>query len=295
MSNPNYSIDVISHHSKFKNKSLRKYNIEGIETIGAWGDEPFEIKFTNHTYQKIQVKLSLDGTDILTGQPATTKATEDMWVVNSYGTLSLKAWPETHNGGAAFLFTSANNSVALHVHGDMSNRGIIAAAVYTEGYVEPIRINPIWNYRYIPCDYPLYPTYPSYPIWGSNKIGYNSSITISDCSNSFGQNTVISCNAMSSNTSSNLEGLVAAGGGDYVEQKINHVAGLIKPMFTETIRVRYLWWDDLVSKLKENNIPSPHASGFPADKKQIMSLGNTPRMKNSKQSFQHEPAQYSRV
>src|SRR5271168_5367765 len=96
----NYSLEIISHHPSFSNKSLRKYYVDGIDTVGAWGDEPFEIKFTNHTWQKLQVKLSLDGTDILSGQPATTEVDEHMWVVNGGATMTLKAWPETNQGGA---------------------------------------------------------------------------------------------------------------------------------------------------------------------------------------------------
>lgn len=134
----NYTLEIISHHPQFKNKNLRQYYVDGINTVGAWGDEPFEIRFKNNTYQKVQVKISLDGTDVLTGRPATTEVSKDMWVVNGYGTLNLKAWPENNNGGASFVFTSANNSVAAHTHGNLSSRGIIAAAVYVEGHVEPI-------------------------------------------------------------------------------------------------------------------------------------------------------------
>src|ERR1700690_45680 len=97
MSNPNYTLEIISHHPEFKNRNLKKYLVEGIETVGAWGNEPFEIRFKNNTYQKIQVKLSVDGTNILTGEPATTEVSKNMWVVNGYGTLNLKAWPENHN------------------------------------------------------------------------------------------------------------------------------------------------------------------------------------------------------
>ena len=137
MSNPNYTLEIVSHHDKFRNKPLRQYYVDGINTVGAWGDEPFEVRFRNNTWQKVQVKLSLDGTDILTGKPADTEVSKDMWVVNGNSTLSLKAWPEDHNGGAAFIFTSAEKSVAVHTHGDLSSRGIIAAAVFTEGHVEP--------------------------------------------------------------------------------------------------------------------------------------------------------------
>jgi hypothetical protein len=66
------------------------------------------------------MKLSLDGTDILTGKPADTQVSKDMWVVDGMKSISLKAWPEDNNGGAAFIFTSANNSVAVHTHGDLS-------------------------------------------------------------------------------------------------------------------------------------------------------------------------------
>jgi hypothetical protein len=301
----NYSLEIISHHPTFRNKSLRKYYVEGIDTVGAWGDEPFEIKFTNHTWQKVQVKISVDGTDVLTGQPATTEASKDMWVVNGYGTLSLKAWPETNNGGAAFVFTSANNSVAIHTHGDMSSRGIVAAAVFTEGHVEPIRYNPPiviqndhhhhhYSRRRGLGDY--------YPVWTGGSAGtYGSSggtlsgttggtfsvqtngnlsagdcLSFNTCSNSVSADGAA---AASNDLTKGLESLVAVGAGQHVDQKITYVAGLIKPTFGETVRVKYMWWDDLVSKLRQHNVPAPHASGFPGDQKKVnISLGSTPRI-----------------
>lgn len=298
MSNPNYTLEIISQHPDFRNKSLKKYYVDGIETIGAWGNEPFEIKFQNNTWQKIQVKLTLDGTDILTGEPATSEPTKDMWVVNGYGTLTLKAWPETNNGGAQFVFTSADKSVAVHTHGDLSNRGIIAAAVYTEGHVEPIKYTPSYpiRRRSIVDHY-----YYSYPTWigdytygngsaggtlggttfGSNSItsqdvtkGFNSNQATFDCSN-----VSDAIPAASDSRDLSLESLVSVGAGQHVDQKITYVTGLIKPLFTESIRVKYMWWDDLVSKLRTHNVPAPHPSGFPGDKKQnIMSLGSTPRV-----------------
>ena len=306
MSNPNYTLEIISHHPQFKNRSLRKYYVDGIETIGAWGDEPFEIQFKNHTYQKVQVKISLDGTDILTGKPATTEVNNDMWVVNGYGTLNLKAWPETSNGGASFIFTSANNSVAVHTHGDLSSRGIIAAAVYTESHVPPtpVRVEQHHHYhRQNPYYYSL-----GGPIWyngnlditcgdsinNSGSLTYDSGSTISfNASNNSIQSatTITDCSNAASQTlsrrrSKSLESLVSVGAGQHVDQKISYVAGLVKPSFTETVRVRYLWWDDLVSKLREENVPAPHASGFPGDKnRQVMSLGTTPRISNYDKAF----------
>lgn len=307
MTNPNYSLEIISHHSQFQNKSLRKYSVDGIDTVGAWGDEPFEIRFTNHTWNKIQVKISLDGTDVFTGEPATTEPTKDMWVVEGYGVLSLKAWPETNNGGASFIFTSANNSVAVHTHGDLSSRGIVAAAVFTEGYVEPVRLNP----------YPVYPIYPTYPVY-STPIWYNNytfdgviANNVCNTGGTFGGGggTYSSCAVPCSTTTQgnttmdvtlgetvSLESLVAAGAGQYVDQKITYVKGLTKPTFSETVRVRYMWWDDLVAKLKQASVPSPQPSGFPGDKRpNNIDLKDTPRKEGSfKRSAQPEVA-YQRI
>lgn len=287
MTHSNYSLDIISHHSDFNNKSLKKYYVDGIDTVGAYGSENFEIKFTNHTYQKVQVKISLDGTDVLSGAPANTNVDNNMWVVNGYGNMSLKAWPESHQGGAAFVFTSANNSVAVHTHGDLSARGIIAVAVFVEGHVEPIR----YNLPPVIITQPVYPHYNPYDYWYNkedykitcnNGVMHNKNFSPNVCrGSSMSYNSNLSSNVTVQNCSLDapaLDSLAAVGAGQYTDQKINYAQGLIKPVFTETVRVRYLWWDELVTKLHQNNVPVPHASGFPGDKKQGINLGGTPRI-----------------
>ena len=319
MSNQSYELNIVSHHPKFSNKPLRKYYVDGIETVGAWGDEPFEVRFKNNTWQKVQVKLSLDGTDILTGKPADTEISKDMWVVGPYATLSLQAWPEDHNGGAAFVFTSAEKSVALHTHGDLSSRGIIAAAVFTEGHVEPSPPVIYQNH----CNYPYY-GYPNYwtpiSISSGTIASYNTSGnvgsslggggTFSSCSNSIssaGQNAcsdsvmysaAVPAAAAGSPSDtrerSTLESLVSVGAGEHVDQHISYVAGLIKPVFSDTVRVKYVWWDTLVEKLKSNNVPLPHASGFPGDKKKGIDLGSTPRVGNKQPAARRIEENYAR-
>ena len=287
----NYTLEIVSHHSKFNNKTLRKYYVDGIETVGAWGDEPFEIRFKNNTYQKVQVKISLDGTDILSGKPADTEVSKDMWVVNGYATLSLKAWPETNNGGAAFVFTSGDKSVAVHTHGDLSSRGIIAAAVYTEGHVEPIKATPPTQQHH----YHHY-SYPYYINTGGILRGYDGVTYGGTIGGSFGgtlsSNTVINCNNAAPAATSNylcdeigeadsrgLESLVSVGAGQHVDQKITYVTGLIKPIFTEAVRVKYMWWDDLTAKLRTETHAVSHPSGFPADRdRKNIDLKGTPRV-----------------
>jgi hypothetical protein len=317
MSNQNYSLEIISHHPKFNNKSLRKYYVDGVETIGVWGDEPFEIRFKNNTWNKVQVKLTLDGTDILTGKPADTNVSKDMWVVNGYGTLSLKAWPETNNGGAAFVFTGAGNSVAVHTHGDLSSRGIIAAAVFTEGHVEPAvehHHHYSWPY-YTPVwiksndDYKGYDSIRSRGIIGGTSAGTNTSIYTSNTGGTFSSST-ISCNNAASaagsfslneidEANSAFDSLVSVGAGAHVDQKIAYVTGLVKPIFSEAVRVKYLWWDDLTAKLRTETHAQPQPTGFPGDNdKKNIDLKCTPRIGENKGVFrrveQQAPYEYSR-
>lgn len=304
MSYSKYSLDIISHNPQFVNRSLKKHFIDDIQTVGAWGNEPFEIRFRNNSHAKVQVKLSIDGTDVLTGKPASTDLESGMWLVNGYGTLSLKAWPETNNGGARFVFTSADKSVALHTHGDLSHRGIIAAAVYEEGHVEPIR----FDYSIGGGDWfcglgggGITSGYSgSYNSSGTPKGDFRRSKsltkgTIEPQSLSLCDADSVSCNNSSDTRS--LESLVSVGAGSHVDQKITYVTGLIKPVFAETVRVRYLWWDELVAKLKEQTPKDAHPSGFPGDKEyKIMDIKNTPRIKSQEKKIKRAESEpvYSR-
>lgn len=304
----NYSLEIVSRHPQFDGKSLRKYHVNGIETVGAWGDEPFEIRFRNNTWQKVQVKLSVDGTDLFTGKPADTTPSDKMWVVNGYGTLSLKAWPENNNGGAAFVFTSANNSVAIHTHGDLSSRGIIAAAVFTEGHVEPIRLNHYHSYN---ISYPassrrmrvcsdgrdfskgtVSNTTTSANVFNVGDHTYGSASV--DCLNVDLERSVEPV-AAGERHSKSLESLVAVGAGQHVNQKIVYVPGLIKPTFTETVRVRYQWWNELQDELRAANVPEPHPSGFPGDRHTGINLGNTPRLPEGGVFRRAETFSYQRI
>jgi len=290
-----YSLEIVSLHSESPGKTFKKHKLEGIDTVGVWKNEPFLIRFTNHSYQKISAKISVDGLDLLTGELATAEPTKDMWVVNPYGTLEIKAWKEDDHGGAQLVFTSANNSAALHIHGDLTNRGIIAAAVYTEGHVESIKVNEHhhWNY------FPIYPA-PYYPFWYQAfpiTITPNSSWTYISTNTNIGgngltgttlnTNTETTCSIGGEVTNTcfvqNLGNLPSVGAGEYTEQEISYTAGLIKPLLSEVIRVRYLWANKLKKQLSKSQ-PKSHPSGFPADKPKGINLKSTPRIKTNKSS-----------
>lgn len=273
-----YSLDVISHLPEFKNRKFKKHTINGIDSIGVYGNEPFSIQFKNNTYKKVQVRLSLDGTDILTGQPATTNVSGEMWMVNPYATLEVKAWPETSQRGAQFIFTSAGNSVAVNTHGNLSSQGIIAAAVFTEGYTPPNFIN---------YDYYWGGGTPSYGLGDHFKCrGILGSSTISLCDTG-----AVATNSVSSASANYLSGSqnavasdtfqksAAVGAGQTIDQKIQKVSGLVQPSFSQIVKLRYQWWTELCEEAKAAGLyPSYPGNGFPGDEAPMMSIGSTPRL-----------------
>ncbi len=285
MSYSPYTLEIVSKLPEFNNKTLRKHHVNGQDIVGVYGNEPFEVKFRNNTRDRIQVKISIDGTDILTGDLANTQSSGKMWMVEPYSTLSLSAWPETNNGGASFVFTNHENGVSSNTHGNVSSRGIIAAAVYIEGEPKATRIDYYRHYHNYNYPYYNYPNY-LYNLWSnldSRDLG------LSD--NDFAFNSTLSCNTSGGSTfdmpeCKSTQSLAAVGAGSFVKQDLRNVEGLNKPVFAQAIQVKYEWWDDVVSMLKKQNEQPSYNSGFPGDKNfPNINLGKTPRINTLNGSF----------
>lgn len=268
-----YSLQVISHLPRFKGQTLVPYFVDGIDTIGVWGDEPFELKFTNHTGNSVQVRLSVDGTDVLTAEQAHVEAHGKMFIVRPYQSMSLEAWPETTEAGARFMFGKTGASVALHTHGDLSNKGIIAAAVFVEGYVPPVRTTPSWSNR------------RSRGITKSSLIGGGGGGTYS--SNSYGPAAAgggvdgLSLGLMDFDRE-RLDESPAVGAGETIKQAIGKATGLVRPTFDRSVRCRYLWWDELQAKIGKYSSAQQHPSGFTSQPEQLANLKGTPRIERTR-------------
>jgi len=296
-----FSLEVVSQHPEFAGKSFKKYNIGDEEVIGAWHDEPFEIVFKNNTYQKVQVKISIDGTDVLTGKLADTEINKDMWVVAANSSLRLKAWPETNAGGAQFVFTTAEKSVAVGTHGNLSSRGVIAAAVFTESYQNLAFYSSGMNYSsggYTKSGSSMRRSMKSSDTtkggtFNSTNFDLERStgdfLRLSDstsadaASASFGEELI---------SKANLESLASVGAGQQVAQAITSATGLYQPKFNSIVKVKYSWWKDLSPKLDAGFAKVATATGFPGDIKPLMSLGTTPRLPDN--SPPPEPVAYTR-
>jgi hypothetical protein len=271
-----FKLDVVSKLPEFDGRTLKKYQIDGIDTVGVWGNEKFELHLRNNSYETIQARLSIDGVDTLSGKPADLTINHDMWLIRAGKTLHLKAWPQDSNGGACFIFTNENNSVAFHTIGDTSHKGIIAAAIFTEN--DPPRRT------HYDSDWRKYP-YTKKVSWdysilldssegvGSSPIPATYTCSVNNSGSSGGQHT-------NSLRSKKLESTATVGAGEYVEQRTHTVQGLNKPVLNSIIRVKYLWWDNLVEALRdERRYMDPHANGFPGEKiRSFIDLTGVPRV-----------------
>lgn len=271
-----YEMKIVSKHAESDGEVFRSFMVDGERTIGVKRNEPFEIHIKNNRYEELQVRLSLDGTDILTGEIANTNSEGEMWHVDPLGTLVVKAFPENYNGGSRFVFTDGKNGVAVNTHGEESAIGLIGAAVFTEGE----RLN-IFNPRPIdPCPYP-WKVYP-YVTWTNNTFGitggggtYSSSGPISSCNSA-----LKSCSSFGEQNDLIDEDL-SVGAGEYVEQEIINKPNFRKPILSKVLQIRYMPWTKL-SKIVgvSDRVQRRGKSAFPGDNFGI-NLDNVPRVKST--------------
>jgi hypothetical protein len=235
-------LHIHSQSPEHRGQALFEHMLDGIRTIGVYGDEPFSIRFANQSPHAMQVKISLDGTDILSGQPANLDPKTQMWFVDAHQVMDLHAWPETTRGGARFIFSSVAQSVAVHTHGDLTARGYISAAIFAEGYTPP--------------------RYTVKGGGGTKSFDHLRGLTYESCGFK----------------SAHSVPEPAIGAGEYVEQGLVETIGFKQPVFSSITQIRYLWWDDLVARLQAAGLgpQSQHPTGFGG--RPLANLGQTPRI-----------------
>ncbi len=96
----------------------------------------YGLRVRNLTHFRVEVVLTVDGRDVLTGKPGSAKATG--YVLSPYQTSTIKGWRTSMSEVAAFEFADVSESYASKL-GDASNVGVIGMAVYGERRVRKTR------------------------------------------------------------------------------------------------------------------------------------------------------------
>lgn len=116
-------------------RPVKVYNHEGKNFIEARDGSEYEIKIKNNFYNRVMAVASVDGLDVLTGEPANLNG--NGYVIEPYGWLTIKGFRRTMDDVGAFKFTKKEQSYASE-KGQESNVGVIAVAFFHEKVHYPV-------------------------------------------------------------------------------------------------------------------------------------------------------------
>lgn len=237
-------------------RELRQFEVDGEQVVGVEEGEAFKVHVTpripgSSVRELVELRVSIDGTDVLTGERAGVGVEGKRWAARGEG-ISLEAWPQSEQGGARFVFTYPNGSVAAHTHGDTSHVGIIGVAMFVESQRQ------------------------------SQSMSVLRGATRSGGFENFGANIDRSATASFGDarfdSAPQKSGPASVGAGEFAEQRLTTVTGLSRPCLHAVSHVRYMWWEDLQRLLRRER-HTPQLPGFPARAPAFtgINLGSTPQ------------------
>lgn len=99
-------VDII--HPK-TGKSFKGVHHDGTDYVVAIKGRPFSIRLYNNCNRRRMAVVSVDGLDVMTGEPASSRA-ESGYVLNPWQTMEIKGWHRTNREVAQFVFDSNDKS-----------------------------------------------------------------------------------------------------------------------------------------------------------------------------------------
>lgn len=119
----------------------------------------YELRFKNHTNQRVCIIPAVDGLSVMDGKPAGTNS--DGYVVDAHATLLVPGWRLDKSGVAKFEFSSRRRSYAKKSGKGGDNVGVIGFMIFQELY-QPRYTDPAWGTD-IPDAFPNDPNGPYDP------------------------------------------------------------------------------------------------------------------------------------
>jgi hypothetical protein len=104
----------------------------------------YTIDIRNNTYQRALFIVSVDGLDVIEGQPAGPRS--QGYVVGAQETISIPGWKINNQEAAEFFFSRSRDSYVNAIGGTTTNTGVIGAMVFSE-YQDPT-LSPFGIARY---------------------------------------------------------------------------------------------------------------------------------------------------
>lgn len=114
-----------------KNRTILEYRHENQVYVEGRANSNYEIEVRNHTLNRVEAVISVDGLSILDGKEAGTHS--QGYLINGYGTIRIPGWKLDLNNVAKFAFAGKQDSYASHRSGGTTlNNGVIGVMVFNE-------------------------------------------------------------------------------------------------------------------------------------------------------------------
>lgn len=122
-------------------KPIREYGHQQKSYVEGRKGQPFSLRFRNNTSSRVLAVISVDGLNVIDGEPATPQS--NGYVVEGYSSVEVKGWRKSLQEVAQFLFTERKSSYAGKTEGT-DNCGVVGVCVIKEKVVPP---SPVYIYH----------------------------------------------------------------------------------------------------------------------------------------------------
>lgn len=129
-----FSVEVV-----IDGRPAMEYAARGRRYIEALENAEYELRIHNPTGSRVAVALAVDGLNTIDARH-TSAWDGHKWVIEPYGTISVRGWQMSSENARRFYFTTERDSYAAKL-GQASNLGVISAVFFRER--RPITILPV--------------------------------------------------------------------------------------------------------------------------------------------------------
>jgi hypothetical protein len=120
-------------------RPLTQYDAKGRRYIEALENAEYDLRIHNPLGVRVAVALSVDGMNTIDARH-TTAWDAHKWVIEPYGTITVRGWQMSSENARRFYFTTERDSYGAKI-GQTANLGVISAVFFRER--KPIRITPV--------------------------------------------------------------------------------------------------------------------------------------------------------
>lgn len=127
------SVAVPSKHGSSK---IPEYGHKGLTFVEGRRGQPYILNLRNNSAQRVLAVVSIDGQNIVDGQPCTPSSRG--YVIPAYSSVDIEGWRTSLSEVHKFKFEAKAESYAKSMTGEVQNCGIIAAKFFSEKWNPPV-------------------------------------------------------------------------------------------------------------------------------------------------------------